>query len=145
MFELHPTLSADTYVVGDLPLSRCLLMNNARYVWLILVPRINHLREVYELSDNDQQQLLRESSWVSRQLADHFKADKMNVANLGNVVAQLHWHIIVRHQHDDDWPAPVWGRQPALPYGTETADQLLQTLRSVLAGSGELTLTWPTA
>lgn len=135
MFNLHPTLSADTMVVGDFPLSRCLLMNNSRYVWLILVPRLNDLREVHELSETDQQQLLRESSWVSQQLAVTFNADKMNVANLGNVVAQLHWHIIVRHINDDDWPAPIWGRQPSIAYTEHEAQQRLQQLRQVLANN----------
>lgn len=135
MFNLHPTLSADTFVVGDFPLSRCLLMNNARYVWLILVPRLNDLREVHELSEANQQQLLRESSWVSQQLATTFKADKMNVANLGNVVAQLHWHIIVRHKNDDDWPAPIWGRQPSIAYTEHDAQQRLNQLRQALTNS----------
>jgi diadenosine tetraphosphate (Ap4A) HIT family hydrolase len=116
-------------------------MNNSRYVWLILVPRINDLREVHELSEADQQQLLRESSWVSQQLANTFKADKMNVANLGNVVAQLHWHIIVRHKNDDDWPAPIWGRQPSIAYNHDQADQRLNQLRQVLSNNSKTPLT----
>jgi len=90
---------------------------------------------VHELSETDQQQLLRESSWVSQQLATTFNADKMNVANLGNVVAQLHWHIIVRHKTDDDWPAPIWGRQPSIAYTDHEAQQRLQQLRHVLANN----------
>lgn len=132
MFTLDPTLAADTHVVGRYPLCLCLLMNNARYPWLILVPQRAGLREVHELSEPDQQQLLRESSWTSARLAEGFAADKMNVANLGNVVAQLHWHVIARHHGDDDWPAPVWGRQPALPYAADALAERLRQLRDWL-------------
>ena len=92
MFTLHPRLAEDSLPLGDFPLSTCRLMNDMHYPWLVLVPRVPSIREVYELSVRDQQQLLRESSWVSEQLAKYFRAEKMNVAAIGNLVPQLHIH-----------------------------------------------------
>lgn len=142
MFALHPRLAADTIHLGDFPLCRCLLMNDSQYPWLILVPRRADLREVHELSDADQQQMLRESSWVSRRLAEVLNADKMNVANLGNVVAQLHWHVIARFAADTAWPAPVWGKAPPVPYGDEELLETLNILRQALPASGAVALDW---
>lgn len=132
-FTLHPQLAADTYNVGDWPLSRVLLMNDAQFPWLILVPRREALREIYELSLADQQQLLRESSTLGSVLMATFPGDKLNIGALGNLVPQLHLHHIVRHVGDPAWPAPVWGRQVPQPY-TETArEQRLAMLRERLA------------
>lgn len=115
-FELHPRLAADCFALAELPLSRLLLMNDAQYPWCILVPRRAGIREIYELSDNDQLALLRESSMLGRALMQAFAGSKLNVAALGNVVPQLHVHHIVRYENDPTWPAPVWGRHPARPY-----------------------------
>lgn len=142
MFSLHPRLAADTIHLGDFPLSQCLLMNDSQYPWLILVPRQADLREVHELSEADQQQLLRESSWVSARLAAALGASKMNVANLGNVVAQLHWHIIARFEHDPAWPAPVWGRHPVRAYRDDELAARIEALRDALPGDGAVPLTW---
>ena len=132
-FTLHPQLAADTFAVGDWPLSRVLLMNDAQFPWLILVPRREALREIYELSLPDQQQLLRESSTLGLALMDMFAGDKLNIGALGNMVPQLHVHHIVRHVGDPAWPSPVWGRLAPQPY-TETArDQRLAMLRERLA------------
>jgi diadenosine tetraphosphate (Ap4A) HIT family hydrolase len=106
-FALHPRLAADTFVVGDLPLCRLLLMNDAQYPWFILVPRRDGAREIYQLADADQQQLLRESAALSRAAMAAFAGEKLNVAALGNVVPQLHVHHIVRGPHRDVAPAPV--------------------------------------
>lgn len=142
MFSLHPRLAADTFVLGDFPLCRCLLMNDAQYPWLILVPRRDNLREVHELSETDQAQLLRESSWVSRRLAAQLNAGKMNVANLGNVVAQLHWHVIARFEGDPAWPAPVWGKLAAVPYTDEELMETLHILKAALPVDGEMGMNW---
>ncbi|TDU26675.1 diadenosine tetraphosphate (Ap4A) HIT family hydrolase [Panacagrimonas perspica] len=115
-FELHPRLAADTFVLGQWPLCTLLLMNDAQYPWCILVPRRAGLREIHDLPDADQQQLLRESSALGRALMQAFGGFKLNVAALGNVVAQLHVHHIVRFDGDPAWPAPVWGKHPARPY-----------------------------
>lgn len=115
-FELHPRLAQDTLEVGVLPLCRVLLMNDLAYPWCILVPQRASVREIHHLAPADQLQLLQEISGVSSAMESAFNADKMNVAALGNVVPQLHVHIIARFEADPVWPAPVWGKLPARPY-----------------------------
>lgn len=116
-FVLNPTLEKDTFFVADLPLSRLLLMNDARFPWLILVPRRADLRELVDLVPGDQAQLLEEINSVSRCLQQLFKPDKLNVAALGNMVPQLHIHIIARFEGDAAWLKPVWGVGSAEAYG----------------------------
>jgi diadenosine tetraphosphate (Ap4A) HIT family hydrolase len=129
MFELHTQLAKDCAVVGDLALCRVLLMNDAGYPRLILVPRRDGVEELFQLSLADQRQLIEEVSGVAEALASHARADKMNVAALGNVVPQLHVHIIARRREDPAWPRPVWGVQPAQPYEeVALAEQLAELL-----------------
>lgn len=116
MFTLHPQLAKDCFVLGDGPLCRLLLMNDAHYPWTILVPRRDGIREIHELTDADRRQLWDESALLSRALMKTFGGDKLNVAALGNVVPQLHVHHIVRFKTDPAWPAPVWGRMLAQAY-----------------------------
>ncbi len=119
MFELHPQLQQDCFELGDFSLSRLLLCNDSNYPWFILVPRCDdHIREIYQLSDEDQELLWRESSYLARTLDELFQADKMNIAALGNMVPQLHIHHIVRYTNDRAWPGPVWGKVPASIYET---------------------------
>lgn len=131
-FELHPRLSADTFVAGDWSLCRLLLMNDSHYPWFILVPRRDEIREIHELEPSDQLQLFRESVMLSRALAQAFKGDKLNIAALGNVVPQLHVHHIVRYIHDAAWPAPVWGRHPVKPYAPAEALAQIERLLPAL-------------
>jgi diadenosine tetraphosphate (Ap4A) HIT family hydrolase len=133
MFELDPRLAADTTVLGDFALSRALLMNDSRYPWVILVPRQADLAEVFQLSEAEQQQLLKESSFVAAAMANYFSADKMNVAALGNVVKQLHIHHVARFSTDESWPAPVWGRGQAVPYAKDALAQQVDSLRRLFA------------
>jgi len=128
-FELHPTLAADTFEVTRLPLCRVLLMNDANYPWLILVPQRPSLRELFELSEEEQRQFMRESSQTARMMSRMFNADKINIAALGNVVPQLHIHHIVRYTDDPAWPAPVWGHAPAAPYAEDALNKRLEVLR----------------
>ena len=109
MFELHPQLAQDCVTVGDFPLSRLLLMNDAQYPWFILVPRRRGITEIFELNQQDRDQLHDEVLSLTQALKDGFAADKMNVAALGNMVSQLHVHVIARYRDDPSWPAPVWG------------------------------------
>ena len=132
-FELHPQLARDCIHVTKLDLCQLLLMNNSHYPWCILVPMRADLREIYQLDDSEQQQVLRESSRLSRFMMEHFAGDKMNVAALGNLVPQLHIHHIVRRQTDNAWPAPVWGHEAALPYGADQADAICTSLREALS------------
>lgn len=115
-FALHPRLASDCFALAELDLCTLLLMNDAQYPWCILVPRRDEVREVYELSDADQSQLLRESSALGRALMRAFGGAKLNIAALGNMVPQLHLHHIVRFEHDVAWPGPVWGRHAPRPY-----------------------------
>ncbi|MBD3584929.1 HIT domain-containing protein [Salinimonas sp. HHU 13199] len=121
MFELDSRLQADTELIGDMPLCRALLMNDSQFPWVILVPREPGVRELFELDETKQHQFLKESAMVCRALTTLYLPEKLNVAALGNVVAQLHVHHVARFSDDIAWPSPVWGRQPAVPY---TADAL---------------------
>ena len=140
MFELHSRLAQDTLLIGDFPLSRLLLMNDANYPWFILVPRRTGIREIYQLGDADQIQLLKESSQLARVIARIYAADKLNVAALGNMVPQLHIHHIVRYTTDPAWPQPVWGRLPAKPYAPravqETCANLIEQLQDFTPDAG---------
>ncbi len=117
MFQLHAQLEKDCTVIGELPLSLLLLMNDANYPWFVLVPRRDSKREWYELTADDQQQLLHETNALAQYLQDNTGAKKMNIGALGNMVPQLHVHVIARFESDAAWPAPVWGKVPAATYG----------------------------
>lgn len=131
-FILHPRLAADTAEVLEWPLSRVLLMNDSRFPWVILVPRRDEVRELYELSAVDQSQFLTESIVLGRTLMQHFLGHKLNVAALGNLVPQLHIHHIVRFEHDACWPKPVFGQGVAEPYAPEALAIRLEELRVML-------------
>ena len=133
-FALHAQLAADTLPVGDFPLCRLLLMNDAQYPWCILVPRIAGAKELHRLDDAEQLQVLRESVALSRAMELLFKPHKMNLAALGNMVPQLHLHHIARYKGDPAWPAPVWGRHPALAYEPGVADERIRQLQQALPG-----------
>lgn len=132
MFELDTRLAADTVVLGDFALCRLLLMNDQNYPWFILVPRREDVSEVFQLSLDEQQMLWRETSVLAEKLKDLFSADKINIATLGNVVSQLHMHVIVRQREDLAWPAPVWGKHPANAYEAAQLQQVREKLRMVL-------------
>lgn len=132
MFSLDSRLQQDTLVVGDFPLCRLLLMNDANYPWFILVPRREAVSELFQLDAADQQALWQEATRLAEVLKDAFSADKMNVATLGNVVSQLHMHVIVRRREDPAWPAPVWGRHPARVYADAEIAFIRERLRLVL-------------
>lgn len=127
-FNLDQRLDADTFPLADLPLCRVLLMNDARYPWVILVPRQNHISEVAELSETDQAQLWREATQLGSVMKTLFAGDKLNIATLGNVVKQLHVHVVVRRHEDAAWPAPVWGNGSAEPYELDTLANLRDQL-----------------
>ena len=127
-FDLHPQLAADTTVVTEFALCRCLLMHDARYPWLILVPRIDGLRELHEVPREQREILFNEIESASLALQKVSQAHKLNVAALGNQVPQLHIHIIARQLDDPAWPAPVWGVGAAEPYIKQEQDELLTAL-----------------
>ncbi len=132
MFQLDPRLNKDCIIVGTFELSLLLLMNDANYPWFILVPQKNGVSEIFQLGDEQQQQLIRESSQLSRALATTFNSDKINIAALGNIVKQLHIHHVVRYQDDPSWPAPIWGRHRAHPYTNEEQALVIRQLVNAL-------------
>ena len=128
-WSLHPQLARDTVAVGDLALSRVLLANDANYPWLILVPRRPDLVEIIDLNKNEQVQFLGEIDAAARVLKSATECEKLNIAALGNVVAQLHVHVIGRRHSDAVWPKPVWGAAPASAYIPAVRDGLIGALR----------------
>lgn len=135
-FELDERLAADTFPIADLPLSRVLLMNDARYPWVILVPRHASISEVFELSADDQQQLWCEASQLGEAMKTALGGDKVNIASLGNVVSQLHVHVVLRRHNDATWPAPVWGNGSPEPYDLDGQAQLRDQLLALIDGLG---------
>jgi diadenosine tetraphosphate (Ap4A) HIT family hydrolase len=115
-------------------LSYLLLMQDANYPWFILVPDRENITEIFQLDEDDQQQLVAESSRLSMLVSEQFNTDKINVAALGNIVPQLHIHVIARSQNDPAWPAPVWGRHPPRPYTDEETRRVISKLRHGLTG-----------
>ncbi len=126
-FALHPQLAADTLQVADLPLCRVLLMNDSQYPWLILVPRVADIRDIDELSSADSAQLNDEIRLACAALRACVTLDKINVASLGNMVPQLHIHVIARRTSDAAWPRPVWGVSPPVPYNDTALLDSIQT------------------
>lgn len=116
MFILHPRLAADTVAVAALPLCEVRLMNDSRFPWLILVPRRADVREVHALDGADQAALIAESSRAALLLERLFAPDKINLGALGNLVPQLHWHVVARFRADAAWPGPIWGSGTPQPY-----------------------------
>jgi diadenosine tetraphosphate (Ap4A) HIT family hydrolase len=131
-WSLHPQVAQDTVPVGDLPLTRVLLANDANYPWLILVPRQPGLTELIDLEENEQVQLLGEIAAAARGLKQITACDKLNIAALGNQVAQLHVHVIARRHSDAAWPKPVWGVAPAIAYEPKVRDGFIGALRRAL-------------
>jgi diadenosine tetraphosphate (Ap4A) HIT family hydrolase len=128
-FQLHERLAADTTFVADGPLSRVLLMNDARYAWLILVPRRDDVTELFQLSHDDRATLMEEVAQASKKLKTLTHCAKINVGALGNMVPQLHIHLIARNPGDAAWPGPVWGNGAAVAYEPGARDALLAKLR----------------
>jgi diadenosine tetraphosphate (Ap4A) HIT family hydrolase len=128
-WSLHPQLEQDTECVGDLPLSRLLINNDASYPWLLLVPRRPGAREIIDLDETDQSQLMIEIAHTSRALKEVTACHKLNVAAIGNVVPQLHVHIIARERDDPAWPKPVWGTVTARAYDPAARGRFIAALR----------------
>lgn len=133
-FQLHPRLQQDCITIGRFELCRLLIMNDRQYPWFILVPEISNLTELYQLDKTQYTVFMEESCYLAENLAALFEADKMNIANIGNIVAQLHIHHIVRYQTDSAWPTPVWGKFAAVPY---TEAQITERVSQVTARLSE--------
>ena len=133
MFELDSRLHNDTFFVCDLTLCRVLLMNDKQFPWLILVPMRDNIAEIIDLSEHEQQLLLKESATVSKVMLQLFAPYKLNVGALGNVVRQLHVHHVARFETDVAWPKPVWGNQPPIAYADAQASEILAALKQALS------------
>lgn len=129
---LHPQLQQDCFILGRFKLSLLLLMNDKQFPWFILVPQRETISEIHHLSEQDQQQLMRESSMLAQAIESHFNADKINIAALGNMVPQLHVHHIARFTSDPVWPKPVWGILSAKSYEEQQVTILKDTMLSAL-------------
>ena len=109
-------------------------MNDSRFPWIILVPRISGLRDFHELPEENRQDLFNEIEILSRTLERIFDVDKLNVAALGNQVSQLHIHVIARSKSDCAWPGPVWSTGKTLPYSKDVHAELVEQLRQSIEG-----------
>ena len=128
-FALHHQLAKDTALLGDLPLSRVLLIDDRTYPWLLLVPRRGDVSEITDLGAVERAHLMTEITQVADALKAETGCHKINVAALGNVVPQLHVHVIARFRDDAAWPRPVWGQVPPIPYAPSEKDEVIARLR----------------
>jgi diadenosine tetraphosphate (Ap4A) HIT family hydrolase len=128
-WSLHPQLAKDTINIGDLPLCRVLVIDDANYPWLLLVPRRPEVTEIIDLDEVEQAQLMTEVARVGRALKAVTQCAKLNIAALGNVVPQLHVHVIARRTSDAAWPRPVWGQVAPLAHDKQEVAAFIQALR----------------
>ena len=132
-WQLHPQLANDTVPVIELALCEVRLMDDANHPWLVLVPRVADIVEIIDLDPAQRAQLATEIDHACRALKALFKPDKLNVAALGNMVPQLHVHVIARYRDDIAWPRPVWGNATARPYAPEELIERVRALGAALA------------
>lgn len=137
-FQLHDRLAADSLPAVDLPLCQLRLMNNRVWPWLLLVPRVVGATELHDLSLADQTRLMAEIAAASQAVAALFAIDKVNVGALGNIVSQLHIHVIGRRRDDPAWPGPVWGSGFAEPYDDAAAGTIVGRLRDHFGARDEV-------
>jgi len=128
-WSLHPQLARDTIVIGDLALSRLLVVNDANWPWLLLVPRRPGASEIIDLEEVERAQLMTEISRVARALKEVTACDKLNVAALGNAVPQLHVHVIARRTGDAGWPKPIWGAAQPAPHDARELDRFVNAIK----------------
>ncbi len=135
-FAPHPVIAGSTYVVGDLPLCRVLMTDDARFPWLMLLPRRADAEEIIDLTEADREQLMREISAASEAVRTLFSPLKINVGALGNKVRQLHVHVVARFESDAAWPGPIWGSGAAEPFPLHAAAVLVTRFQGALAAAG---------
>jgi diadenosine tetraphosphate (Ap4A) HIT family hydrolase len=133
-FILDPRIAASSYLIRSLSLCQVRLQNDRRWPWLVLIPEVADRREIIDLSEADQTRLLEDVRTASEMVktlaaAMDFEVQKLNVANLGNIVAQLHVHVIARNDQDPAWPGPVWGFGTAVPFEAGEQEKLLNLFK----------------
>ncbi len=134
-FALHPQLENDTFLIVSLDLSQILLMNDSRYPWIILVPRIENVVDMTDLSENERAVFIEEINFVADALKKQYQPDRINIAMLGNVVPQLHCHIIARFETDFAWSKPVWGIGDTILYTKEQQEKAVSLFQNTLLKS----------
>jgi diadenosine tetraphosphate (Ap4A) HIT family hydrolase len=132
-WSLHARLAHDTAPVVDLPLSRVLAFDDANYPWVVLVPRQAGISEIIDLDAAQRTQLMAEIAQVCTALKELTRCDKLNVGAIGNVVPQLHVHVVARRRDDAAWPKPVWGAVPARPYPAGELQRFVSAVQRALA------------
>lgn len=134
-FQLDSRLEADTIPIGDLSLSSVLLLNDARFPWFVLVPRVPGASELTDLTDEQAALLMEEIRIATRVMLELSKPDKVNVGALGNIVTQLHVHVIGRFRSDPAWPGPVWGHGARTSYPDHAASALVERAAALFAAA----------
>ncbi|ASQ45240.1 HIT domain-containing protein [Legionella clemsonensis] len=133
-FEVDSRIRAGSFWLGDWPLSSVYLKNNVYFPWIILIPQVPDVQEIYQLSAKDRAQLMSEITALSRIMDDVFKPDKLNVGALGNIVSQLHIHIVARFRYDKCWPHSIWQPDVAISsYSLKHTEELVHRLKEQLA------------
>lgn len=132
---MDPRLENSSFKIIDWPLSEVRLKDNAHFPWMILIPRVSsHLTEIFQLPNHEQKILMDEITKLSGCIHAHFKPDKINVGALGNIVSQLHIHVVARYEKDLCWPQSVWqANVPEKSYSTDARDQLIHQLHTLLS------------
>ena len=131
-FTLDSRLEQTSLFIASLDEFQIRLVNDKRYIWLLVIPVFEDVTELEDLTPQIQTALIRLASQLSSQLKSAFKADKMNIATIGNIVPQFHLHIIARHQTDEAWPAPIWGRGESVTYDNKEAGLMIDKIQSLL-------------
>lgn len=142
MFELDTKINLDTMLIEQLKLSQLRLMRDSRWPWLLLVPKREGVSEIYELNDSERVDLMREICATSRILQTLCNPDKINVGALGNIVQQLHIHVIARRFNDPGWPGPVWGHGEARQYAETDLAQFAGKVRDKIQNYGDIKQTY---
>lgn len=138
-FQLDSRLAADTFWVGSYELCEVRLMDDRRWPWLILVPKIVNLAEIHDASANQQEKMALETASAAEALKKRTNCEKINSAAIGNIVRQLHIHVIARNEGDANWPGPVWGFGERQPYDKNAKVKLIIELQQALASSADFT------
>jgi diadenosine tetraphosphate (Ap4A) HIT family hydrolase len=132
MFKLDERIANDTVELGKIDFIKVLLSKDSNYPWVILVPEAENATEIHHLDTDQQTKLIKTIADISKILEENFKADKINVGALGNVVSQLHIHIVVRYKQDIAWPNPIWGKHPVQQYNQQDLALMQQGLKQIL-------------
>ena len=131
-FTLDSRLENSSLLIASIDIFQIRLVNDKRYIWLLIIPAISNIIELDDLEPKKQTALFRIASQLSSSVKSHLDADKMNIATIGNIVSQFHLHIVARKQTDATWPEPVWGKGTAEPYSDEDAGAMMAQMQKLI-------------